>query len=58
MYDEYKEQVRKIDFDDMLLRTYELLSTNKQALEMVRNVYKYILVDEFHHLLHFLLLNF
>ena len=42
MYDEYKEQVRKIDFDDMLLRTYELLSTNKQALEMVRNVYKYI----------------
>lgn len=47
MYDEYKEQVRKIDFDDMLLRTYELLSTNKQALEMVRNVYKYILVDEF-----------
>ena len=47
MYDEYKEQVRKIDFDDMLLRTYELLNTNKQALEMVRNVYKYILVDEF-----------
>ena len=47
MYDEYKEQVKKIDFDDMLLRTYNLLSTNRQALDMVRNVYKYILVDEF-----------
>ena len=47
MYEEYKEQVKKIDFDDMLLRTYYLLSENKQALEMVRQVYKYILVDEF-----------
>lgn len=47
MYEEYKEQVRKIDFDDMLIKTYHLLSTNKQALELVRNVYKYILVDEF-----------
>ena len=32
MYEEYKEQVKKIDFDDMLLRTYYLLSENKQAL--------------------------
>ena len=47
MYEEYKEQVKKIDFDDMLLRTYYLLSENKRALEMVRQVYKYILVDEF-----------
>ena len=47
MYEEYKEQVKKIDFDDMLLRTYYLLSQNKQALDMVRQVYKYILVDEF-----------
>lgn len=47
MYEEYKEQIKKIDFDDMLLRTYYLLSQNKQALEMVRQVYKYILVDEF-----------
>lgn len=47
MYEEYKEQVKRIDFDDMLLRTYHLLNSNKQALEMVRNVYKYILVDEF-----------
>ncbi|MGL5693233.1 MAG: ATP-dependent helicase, partial [Peptostreptococcaceae bacterium] len=47
LYEEHKEQVKKIDFDDMLLRTYYLLSKNKVALERVRNVYKYILVDEF-----------
>ena len=45
MYEEYKEQVKKIDVDDMLLRTYYLLSQNKQALDMVRQVYKYILLD-------------
>ena len=47
MYEEYKEQVKKIDFDDMLIRTYNLLISDERALEMVRNVYKYILVDEF-----------
>lgn len=47
MYEEYKEQIKKIDFDDMLIRTYNLLMTNERALDMVRNVYKYILVDEF-----------
>lgn len=31
----------------MLIRTYYLLLNNKSALEMVRNVYKYILIDEF-----------
>lgn len=47
MYEDYKEQIKKIDFDDMLLKTFYLLKENKQALEMVRQVYKYILVDEF-----------
>ena len=47
MYEEYKEQMKKIDFDDMLIKTYYLLKNNKAALERVRNVYKYILVDEF-----------
>ncbi|MGL4913553.1 MAG: ATP-dependent helicase [Romboutsia sp.] len=47
MYEDYKDQINKIDFDDMLIKTYELLLNNKQALERVRNAYKYILVDEF-----------
>jgi len=47
LYEEYKEQIKKIDFDDMLLRTYFLLRSNPKALETVRSVYRYILVDEF-----------
>lgn len=47
LYEEHKEQLNKIDFDDMLIKTYNLLKYNKMALDMVRNVYKYILVDEF-----------
>ena len=47
LYEEHKAQLNKIDFDDMLIKTYNLLKYNKAALDMVRNVYKYILVDEF-----------
>ena len=47
MYEQYKEDANKIDFDDMLVKTYYLLRDNKQALEKVRQVYRYILVDEF-----------
>ncbi len=47
MYEDYKESINKIDFDDMLVKTYYLLLENKEALERVRSVYKYILVDEF-----------
>lgn len=46
-YEEYKQQMDKIDFDDMLIKTYELLKNNKIALDRVRSVYRYILVDEF-----------
>lgn len=47
LYEEHKDQINKIDFDDMLIKTYHLLQNNKSALDIVRNVYKYILVDEF-----------
>ncbi|MEG1312598.1 MAG: ATP-dependent helicase [Romboutsia sp.] len=47
LYEEHKSQINKIDFDDMLIKTYYVLQNNKSALDMVRNVYKYILVDEF-----------
>lgn len=47
MYENYKEEVKKIDFDDMLIRTYYMLLNNPQALQMVQSVYKYILIDEF-----------
>ena len=47
MYEGYKENVRKIDFDDMLIRTYYMLKEYPNRLDFVRNVYKYILIDEF-----------
>lgn len=47
MYEDYKAQMKKIDFDDMLIKTYYLLKNNQRILDRVRGVYKYILVDEF-----------
>lgn len=38
MYEAYKENVRKIDFDDMLIRTYYMLKEYPQRLEFVRNL--------------------
>lgn len=47
MYENIKHDINKIDFDDMLIKTYELLKRDINALNMVRNKYKFILVDEF-----------
>ena len=37
----------KIDFDDMMVMCYELLIKRPDILNQLRNVFKYILVDEF-----------
>ncbi|WAW15195.1 ATP-dependent helicase [Peptostreptococcus equinus] len=47
LYEKGKKQYNKIDFDDMLIMTYELLNTNNDVLSIVRQVFKYILIDEF-----------
>ncbi|SFE20844.1 ATP-dependent helicase [Peptostreptococcus sp. D1] len=47
LYERGKNSVNKIDFDDMLIMTYKLLLENEDILEIVRSVYKYILIDEF-----------
>lgn len=47
LYERGKNSVNKIDFDDMLIMTYKLLLENQDILEIVRSVYKYILIDEF-----------
>ena len=46
-YEDYKSEINKIDFDDMLIKTYDLLNSNKNALDTVRRAYRYIMVDEF-----------
>ncbi len=37
----------KIDFDDMMVMCYELLSKRRDILEQLRKIFRYILVDEF-----------
>ena len=38
---------RKIDFDDMLVMCYQLLNEREDILNQCRNIFKYIMVDEF-----------
>lgn len=50
IFTEYNETLcnnRLIDFDDMLIRCYHLLKSNKEALKVWQERFKYILVDEF-----------
>ncbi|MBO6260571.1 MAG: ATP-dependent helicase [Lachnospiraceae bacterium] len=50
IYYDYAEIMRiagKIDFDDMVLKCWQLFSVNPEILEMWRARFKYILIDEF-----------
>lgn len=50
IYKEYEARLRKsrlIDFDDMLLYTYELFEQRKDILASWQKKFKYILIDEF-----------
>lgn len=50
LYFSYEDRLRQenfIDFDDMLLMTYELLTARKDILSLWQQKYQYILIDEF-----------
>lgn len=47
LYEDGLAKLKKIDFDDMLLMTYDLLSQREDILQSLTNHYRYILVDEF-----------
>ncbi|MEG0250517.1 MAG: ATP-dependent helicase [Peptostreptococcus sp.] len=47
LYEKAKKSANKIDFDDMLILTYSLLKKQAPVLNIVRQVFKYILIDEF-----------
>lgn len=46
-YDRYLREQGLIDFDDMILRCLELLSSNKKCLDRYQKLFSYLLVDEF-----------
>lgn len=46
-YTEYLERARKLDFDDMQLKVYELLSKNDSVKKKYRKMFNYIMIDEY-----------
>ena len=50
VYEEYEKQMRAnnaLDFDDLLVRTVELLKTQPDVLEYYQERFRYIMVDEY-----------
>jgi DNA helicase-2/ATP-dependent DNA helicase PcrA len=46
-YEQYKREMKKLDFDDMLTRCHALLATEPQEREYWRRRFTHIMVDEF-----------
>ncbi len=46
-YEEEKKIRKKLDFDDMLVMTYQLFQSRPDILKLWQNRFQYILVDEF-----------
>ena len=47
MYESKLAQEKALDFDDLLLKTYNILKNNPEILEKYQNIWKYIHVDEY-----------
>lgn len=50
IYPEYQKRLKKLDaldFDDLLMETVNLFSTNKHILEKYQQIFEYILIDEY-----------
>ncbi len=47
MYEKKLLQNNSLDFDDLIMKTVQLFSENKDVLEKYQNRFKYILVDEY-----------
>lgn len=45
-YEDYKREHNQLDFDDMLVKCYEILSTNEKGLAYCQEQYQFILADE------------
>lgn len=46
-YEQERKRMRKIDFDDMLVLTYELFQKRPDVLKLWQKKFRYILIDEF-----------
>ncbi|KQN99090.1 ATP-dependent helicase [Paenibacillus sp. Leaf72] len=46
-YEQWKSEQQLIDYDDMLLAAYRLLTTDQNLLEMLQRRFRYVMIDEF-----------
>ena len=46
-YEEFLKRSRKVDFDDLLVKTVQLLEKSEEVLEELRDTYRYVMVDEY-----------
>lgn len=46
-YQQYKESKGLMDYDDLMLNFYKLLTKNERARQYIENMYRYIMVDEY-----------
>ena len=47
MYENKLAQEKALDFDDLLLKSYNILKNHKEVLEKYQNLWKYIHIDEY-----------
>jgi len=47
MYEQKLAKEKALDFDDLLLKSYNILKNNKDVLEHYQNLWKYIHIDEY-----------
>jgi DNA helicase-2/ATP-dependent DNA helicase PcrA len=47
LYEQKLSKEKALDFDDLLLKSYNLLKNNKDVLEHYQNLWKYIHIDEY-----------
>ena len=47
LYNSRLKEFSKIDFDDMIIRCYEILNSDRNILDFWRDKYKFILIDEY-----------
>lgn len=46
-YEEYLERTNSLDFDDLLLRTYQLFETHPEVVDYYSHKFQYVHIDEF-----------
>lgn len=46
-YEDHKDELGLIDFDDMMIQAFDLMKNNKECLSWLQNRYQYIQVDEY-----------